>query len=147
MDHSWKPLKNGDFRLLRLESGRFQDTLYASLEVYNEKRVLGHVGFDALSYAWGEGQPSVELSIFGEYEVQYPVKQRPAWLRDSVAARGNFVPMENVPDEVKAPQQWMLRDTSKTTQIKITGNLNAALRHLRYTEQVRLLWVDQICID
>jgi hypothetical protein len=32
-------------------------------------------------------------------------------------------------------------------EINVTVNLHSALRHLRYTEQVRILWVDAICIN
>ena len=51
---------------------------------------------------------------------------------------------------------WGSKDSQKPVWIKccasgrkvlVTCNLDVALRHLRYLDQPRYLWVDSICID
>ncbi|KAI0096391.1 heterokaryon incompatibility protein-domain-containing protein [Nemania sp. FL0031] len=47
----------------------------------------------------------------------------------------------------KIPPNWVRVIGAKDGELQVTKNLDSALRHLRYTDRSRFLWVDAICIN
>jgi hypothetical protein len=102
----YRPLYPWQTRLIRLESGAFQDALkcklltadavpYEGLGIHEYLRL---VEYEALSYCWGK-----------------PIFDRPLQCDDQI--------------------------------LPITSNLESALRHLRYPDKERYLWIDALCIN
>ncbi|KAK6856154.1 HET-domain-containing protein [Apiospora arundinis] len=84
-----------EFRTVTVAAGRFEDPITCELEVAS---LLDKKPFEALSYAWGDNQPSWKVFING-------------------------------------------------TRHEVSQNLDSALRHLRYKDRPRVLWVDALCIN
>lgn len=58
----YRPLpREGDFRILRLKPGDFQDEIEGELILAAVKDF--EFNFNAMSYAWGDGNPDISISI------------------------------------------------------------------------------------
>ncbi|KAI1739066.1 heterokaryon incompatibility protein-domain-containing protein [Xylaria scruposa] len=47
----------------------------------------------------------------------------------------------------KTPPSWVRVAEAVESELQVTRNLDVALRHLRYTDRPRFIWVDALCID
>ena len=104
-DYKFCPLPNPstDIRILKLREGEPKTPLHCTLTTRPLKSTL-HPGYEALSYYWGDGEPTEEIILNTKVK--------------------DF------------PDSFMVRP-----------NLASALKHLRYRDRPRYLWIDAICIN
>lgn len=122
-EYTYYPLDasgNGELRLIRLWPGPVESE-DIKLEIFHARK-SSKPAYQALSYTWGS-------SIHTDVALVYEAADR----RGKRKARRHLL------------QPW---DESITTpRLGIAHNLAVALRHLRYPDRERTLWVDAICIN
>jgi hypothetical protein len=75
-----------------------------------------------------------------------------SWWRTAVSCEMKTFPMDSLPEYEALSYTWgCLADTEKIEingrHFRVTRNLRLALQHLRRKNEVRILWVDAICIN
>jgi hypothetical protein len=102
---AYLPLREGEFRILRLDPGRKEDKVVVCSFV--PVSITRPSKYEAISYLWGGNNAKHQ----GSFDIK-----------------------------VRDPQE-------KLHLLKIRGNLYAALRNLRHPKDVKLFWVDALCIN
>lgn len=113
-DNSW-------FRLLILQPS---DDMFAPIHCQLKPltRDQAHFKYEALSYAWKEGDPKKPVFCFWESSPEVV--------------------------EEKDDNKWRpLRIVCNGHELPVKGNLGCALVHLRHPSRARAIWVDAICIN
>ena len=122
--HPYKPLKEGEIRVLRLKPGIGDEPLFGTLEHV----VLQKATYRAISYAWGE--PVFNKSIFTTSQ--------------------EFPNTTSVFDLIHRSQK-IKREESRVSiaaqEFSITTSLFDALHRFRDAKKDIHLWADQICIN
>ena len=152
----YQPLnaRRQEIRLIRLLPGRFDDEIQVELiHVPLWKDLIPE--YDALSYVWGAAQKLHTISVCAKPMPPTFLRQNPfqpptidgkfnnkAWPR----------PAHQLPLHSRRPQseneiipQLPASDTSG--DLHVTENLMVALRHLRSSNTLRIIWIDAICIN
>ncbi|MCJ1322396.1 hypothetical protein MMC15_007744 [Xylographa vitiligo] len=117
----YRPLRSKrEFRFLVLEAGRADDPICCRLlhaEIDNAP------DFEALSYVWAQvpGRQIIQL-----YQDDHPEDRGLA---------------QNLSHRSVRPLH------ADVTDFAVTSNLFAGLRRLRYPQRLRVLWIDQVCIN
>ncbi|KAI0967296.1 heterokaryon incompatibility protein-domain-containing protein [Xylaria arbuscula] len=115
--YQYQALASGHIRIVTLRPGLFEDDVSVILREEKFQPPRHVPQYEAVSYAWDERETTA------------------AW------------------DERETTTAWVLLSTAteraanQVTRVTVTRNLDLALRHLRYAERSRDLWVDKICID
>ncbi|PVH80079.1 hypothetical protein DL98DRAFT_572177 [Cadophora sp. DSE1049] len=109
-----------EIRLIRLWPGPF-DAEEVRLEIFHEI-AFAEPQYEALSYAWG----SPELTDV-------------ALVCEAIECRGKRKGRSQLEEEID--------ESAPTSRLRISHNLAVALRHLRFLDRERILWVDAISIN
>jgi hypothetical protein len=132
---TYPPLpENGDFyiRLVRLHPGTFDDDLCITMrhELFDRKtrnspygtspRPAEHPVYEAISYAWDKDLRPDRITVT-YVNANDPISQFPQILQSDIGNQTGWLPL----------------------------GINAitALRHFRYPDRPRDLWIDYLCID
>lgn len=120
----YNPLAPGCIRVLRLQPApRLEDPLVGTLDIVH---LNDGTQYEALSYTWG-------TTFVND-------KRLPAWITTN-EARARY-------DRAFSTQPSKLGEISLCNSTVITAaNLDAALRRLRYSGNIRSLWIDALCIN
>jgi len=121
-EYTHVPIGPEQVRLLRLAKGRRDDPIHCSLKVMPISKLEGsQLGYQALSYAWGQDAPTHEIFL---QDVDLPSgdRQQEEYYRLAAAQA--------------VPRRFYLR-----------SNLHQALKRLRSETVDFWFWIDAICIN
>lgn len=117
--YHYKPLGQGQLRILKLFPGEFDDPLWGRLDHCRFDPPHTLPTYEALSYAWGNQDNPETLTLVG----------------NSLVSLANLTLR---PDTT---------DITREHSLHIGQNLASALRDLRSTSETRIIWCDAVCIN
>jgi hypothetical protein len=121
-EYTYVPIGSEQVRLLCLAKGRRDDPIHCSLKVMPISKLEGsQLGYQALSYAWGQDAPTHEIFL---QDIDLPSGDRPQEEYYRLAAAH------------AVPRRFYLR-----------SNLHQALKRLRSEIVDFWFWIDAICIN
>ena len=162
-------MEDEEVRILNLLPGKFDDPLegellHASLRI-PVKGWSSRMSLDQLRETLPSGWDVYE-AMEGRYIFQNTTTKATTWthpdpnvLPSAYEYRGEasleyepkFEALSYAWGSIENPESLIVRDHSTNgsveTEIPITKNLATALRHLRYPEDSRALWIDAVCIN
>ena len=119
-DIIYNSLGPGEVRLVSIFPGSDSDDLLLSLSITKLEELI--TSYEALSYVWGDVDPSERVKCNYAYTEITQVSQGMTCRRD-------------------------IYSQVATCCVKVTSNLQKALLQLRTVDDCRTLWVDSICIN
>ncbi|KAH7390249.1 heterokaryon incompatibility protein-domain-containing protein [Cadophora sp. MPI-SDFR-AT-0126] len=120
--YTYCAIEPDEIRLLLLSPGKHGDKIYCSLKTLELERILRKkLRYQALSYCWGDEQPT-DVVFLQDMSVSQPAMPT---RRDS----------------------WSLDTQTSPRPLAVRPNLIAALHRLRSETEDVWLWVDAICIN
>ena len=134
-DSLYTTLGPGEIRLVTIVPGSGSDDLLLSLSIV--KLEEGILPYEALSYAWGQKEPSERIRCNYSMTAMVPESAFP----------GNDSETATVPVSAGATKRVWIYPCEATHCVKITPNLEEALLQLRVVDDLRTLWIDSICIN
>ena len=144
------PADSQEVRLLWLNPGSFDDDIVSSLV----KGDLDSNDYEALSYTWEESGHSGPLGAEWESETEWEDVDDSDDPQVEEVVSGSDNQAGSVQGETSTSGTQTPDQPSNEKQITVNGftigvkpNLEIALRHLRYENRTRTLWIDYLCIN